>query len=93
VATVQQEGSRNTREIWVRGLFMLSFLIALGVAQVVLNFAAIVQFLWLLIAREPNEFLLHFGSSLAKWVADAVRFLTGASEEKPFPWKEWPAAD
>jgi uncharacterized protein DUF4389 len=36
---------------------------------------ALVQFLWLLFAREPNGFLARFGSSLAIWLAEVGRFL------------------
>jgi hypothetical protein len=37
--------------------------------------------------------LRNFGMSFAHWFEAAVRYLTCASDEKPFPWKEWPAAD
>jgi Domain of unknown function (DUF4389) len=51
--------------IWKRGLFMLLFMIAFGIAQALLNLTAIVQFLWLLFASEPNQFLVRFARSLS----------------------------
>ena len=54
-----------------------------------LNFLAVVQFVWLLIAREPNQFIAGFGISLAIWLAEVARFLTFATDEKPFPWRTW----
>jgi hypothetical protein len=54
---------------------------------------AIVQFLWLLFSHEPNRLLARFGKSLSLWMAQTARFLTCASEEKPFPWSDWPQAD
>jgi hypothetical protein len=51
---------------------------------------AFVQFLWLLFAGEPNQFLLRFGRSLSLWLADAAQFLSSADAEMPFPWKAWP---
>jgi len=78
---------------WLRGLFMLLLLLAFGVAQGLLWVAAIVQFLWLLFAGEPNAALAQFGRSLSRWLADTGRFLLGASEVKPFPWSAWPAAE
>lgn len=80
----------ETREVWKRGLFMLLFAIGFGIGHFVLNLLAVVQFLWLLLAREPNQPLLRFGRSLSTWFADAARFISCASDEKPFPWRDWP---
>ncbi len=71
---------------------MLLFAMAFGIGQLLLNLIAVVQFLWLLFAGEPNPGLLRFGGSLAIWQGDAARFMTCASEEKPFPWRDWPDA-
>ena len=72
------------------GIHFITFMIAFTVGQWLLNLIAIVQFLWLLFAREPNPFLVRFGTSLAVWLAEVARFLTCASEERPFPWRNWP---
>jgi Domain of unknown function (DUF4389) len=80
----------ETREVWKRGLFMLLFAVGFGVGHLVLNLLAVVQFLWLLLARESNQPLLRFGRSLSIWFADTARFLSCASDEKPFPWRDWP---
>lgn len=90
--TIDDDEPRKTRDIWIRGLIMLLFMIAFGIAQGLLSLVAIVQFLWLLIGRKENEFLTRFGTSLAKWFSETVQFLSCASEDKPFPWKEWPVA-
>jgi hypothetical protein len=74
----------------MRGLFMLLLIIGLTVGQWLLNLLALVQFLWLLFARTPNEVLGRFGGSLAIWLADVGRFLTCATDDKPFPWRSWP---
>ena len=75
---------------WKRGLFMLVFIFAFGVGQSLLYLTAIAQFLWILLAGEPNKLLVGFGNSLALWLADTARFLSCATEEKPFPWAAWP---
>ena len=81
----------TARDVWMRGLFMLLLIIGFTVGQWLLNLLALVQFLWLLFARVPNVFLARFGNSLAIWLADVGRFLTCATEDKPFPWRSWPA--
>lgn len=80
---------KDRKSIWVRGLWMLILAILFGIAETVLLIAAILQFAWMLFAREKNTLLAEFGVSLGKWLEKTARFQTGASEEKPFPWSEW----
>lgn len=80
----------TARDVWMRGLLMLILIIGFAVGQWLLNLIALVQFVWLLFARAPNEFIARFGSSLAIWLADAARYVTCATDEKPFPWRAWP---
>jgi len=87
------ETKTPSREVWMRGLFMLLFVIGLGAGQAILNLVALLQFGWLLFTGGPNRQLAQFGISLAKWLAEAARFQCAASEEKPFPWAAWPTAD
>jgi hypothetical protein len=92
IMEAEKQGEAMPRQgVWKRGLFMLLLAIAFGIGQVVLNTVAVLQFLWLLFTGEPNRFLQGFGRSLAAWLGDTGRFMTCASDEKPFPWQPWPA--
>lgn len=82
----------SASDLWMRGLFMLLLMIGFGIGQWLLNLLAIVQFLWLQFAGEPNLALASFGNSLSTWLAEVGRFLTCASDAKPFPWRPWPDA-
>jgi hypothetical protein len=82
----------TAQEVWIRGLFMLLFIIGFTVGQWLLNFLSVVQFVWLLFAREPNHFIATFGNSLSIWLAEIGRFLTCATDDKPFPWRPPPDA-
>jgi hypothetical protein len=86
------EDKPSTRDVWLRGLFMLLFMIGFWVGQSLLNLLALVQFFWLLFAREHNQPLARFGSSLSTWLCEVGRFLSCARDDKPFPWKPWPDA-
>jgi Domain of unknown function (DUF4389) len=88
----EDETRASTRPVWMRGLFMLLLLIAFGIAQGLLWLLAIVQFLWLIFSGEANTNLASFGKSLSLWLAETARFVTCASDAKPFPWAPWPAA-
>lgn len=75
--------------IWLRGLWMLILLMLFAVAETVLWICAVLQFGWMLFAKQKNTQIAAFGEKLGNWVAMTVRFQTGASEEKPFPWSAW----
>ncbi len=85
--------SVHRKSIWMRGLFMVIFMILLNVALTVLSVIAIVQFFWLLFKKEKNQRLTDFGKSLGRWFRDIVRFQTVETEIKPFPWAAWPSED
>jgi hypothetical protein len=74
----------------MRGLFMLLFMVAFGIAQALLNLLAIVQFLWLL--SGPQSTLAQLRAIVISGLADTARFLACATDEKPFPRKAWPDA-
>lgn len=75
---------------WVRGLYMLIFVVFFAVAETVLALLALVQFGWMVAYREPQPTLKSFGAAMAKWLEQVVRFQTAATEDKPFPWAPWP---
>ncbi len=72
---------------------MLAFMFAFGAGQSILYLIAIAQFVWLLIEKEPNQLLVRFGKSLAIWLSQVAKFLSCATDEKPFPWMAWPTID
>ena len=53
----------------------------------------IVQFALVLIFGRDNENLRNLGQGLGKWVYQAIMFLTFNSDDKPFPFDEWPALE
>jgi hypothetical protein len=87
--TDETESYEPPESPWLRGLHMLVFAVLLEVAQWVLLVATVLQFLWLLFAKEKNAPIAEFGASLSKWLARAARFQTAATEDKPFPWSRW----
>ena len=90
--TKAPEDKPTASYVWLRGLFMLLFMIGFAVGQWLLNFLAVVQFVWLLIAHEPNQFIARFGNSLSIWLAEIGRFITCVTDDKPFPWRPPPNA-
>lgn len=68
-------------------MFILAVL--LNLAQTIAWVCAVLQILWMLFARSRNEALADFGQGLGNWMAVTARFLTGASDRRPFPWNKW----
>lgn len=86
----QTEQSKNR---WLRGLFMLLFLIVYEIAEVILITLTVVQFLFSVITGNDNNNLRSFGNSLGQYVKQIVGYLTYNSEERPFPFAEWPVPE
>ena len=79
------------RSTWVRGLFMLLFVALYNVAAILIGAVAILQFAWMLISGETNPRLLSFGESLSRYFYQILRYLTFNTEDKPFPFSDWPS--
>ena len=75
--------------IWMHGLMMLVLAILSKLVMTIIGVLALVQFLWMLFAKEKNPLLMGFGEDLGTWLADATNFLAGVTEDKPFPWGKW----
>ena len=79
------------------GRITASIVIGVGmyVGLLILYALALVQLVLLPFARDmqPDQLGPRMGKSLSEWMFQASRFITFASDEKPFPWKAWPLAD
>jgi hypothetical protein len=90
VAEESERGGPWSGPVWRRGGIALLLLIAVEIGQFLMNVTAIVQFGWMLVTGRSNAFLRDFGRSLSAWLGQASAYVTCTSEEKPFPWAEWP---
>lgn len=75
---------------WLRLLFMVIFAVFLQIARVIMWVVVIVQFLFALITGQDNINLRQFGLALSTFIFQTLKFLTYNSEEKPFPFSDWP---
>ena len=80
-------------EHWLRFMFMALFLMIACVAGYVVFVLVIVQFLFVLITGEGEERLRGLGHSLSQYFFQIFRFLTYNSNDKPFPFADWPSTD
>lgn len=54
---------------------------------------AVIQFVIVLINKEPNARLVTFGSSLGLYIRQIANYLTFSSNTVPFPFSDWPSAE
>ncbi len=89
----QIKSNLTSSKHWLRLIFMLLFAAILQVASVLMWILVIAQFIFSLITGEDNPNLRKLGHSLSIYIFDTLKFLTYASEEKPFPFADWPQVD
>ena len=72
-------------ETWVRGLYMLLFLIVYNVAEAVLLLIVVFQFIHNLVTRKSNGPLLDFSDNLCAYLYEIWLYLSFNSNALPFP--------
>ena len=72
---------------------MVILAVLFGIGEMILFIAAVLQFLWLIFAKEKNEPIAEFGKDLSDWLARVAQFQTCTTEEKPFPFTRWGAKE
>ena len=77
----------SRENLWWRLLWMLIVGALMGVAHVLTNALAVVQFIIMIVNKgERNREITGFGKRLGLWLAKAASFQTAASDDKPWPW-------
>lgn len=91
--TPEWEIDDEEENVWLRGLWMLILALLFELGRAILWITAVLQFLWLVFAKEKNENIADFGKDLADWLSRITLYVTGASEERPFPFAKWGPKD
>jgi len=77
-------------ETWIRLLYMIVFGLLSILARMVVCIVAVLQFLLVLITGADNKNLRDLGQGASRWTYQAFLFLTFNSDDKPFPFSDWP---
>jgi hypothetical protein len=83
---------KNTNA-WLRLLFVIFFSFLLYVAGLVLFVMIFFQIVVNLFTGESNERIKNFSKSLNLYIYDLLQYMTYNTEERPFPFKDWPVDD
>lgn len=78
---------------WLRLLFMVLFAVLLTITSGVIFIVIALQFLFAIISGNLNDNLRRFGDQLSSYIYQILQFLSYNTEEKPFPFDEWPESE
>ena len=75
---------------WVRALYMVLFLVAYSVSETIIAAIVVIQFIFKVTTNALNDQLKVFSARLNVYVFDILQYVTYQTEEKPFPFAEFP---
>lgn len=82
--------SLGSADFWLRLFYTLLLALAWQVTELLLIAVVILQIGYRLFTGRADARLADFGSSLSAYAAQIGRYVTCASEQKPWPFMEWP---
>ena len=77
-------------DTWVRGLYILLFLVVYSVVEALFLLIVVFQFLHTLLTRRTNEPLLDFSENLCAYLYEIWLYMSFNSNDLPFPFGDWP---
>ena len=80
-------------ETWIRIGYIAFVLLLLSIASSVAFFLVVLQAASVLLTGRDNEKLREFGHSLGQWGFQCLLFATYNTEQRPFPFSDWPSAE
>ncbi|MBA1204526.1 DUF4389 domain-containing protein [Pseudomonas capeferrum] len=83
--------SARRESLILRALWMLVFLVVWQLAELLLAGLVLVQLVYRLVYGAPSASLMNLGDSLSQFLAQIGRFGTFHSDQKPWPFADWPA--
>lgn len=87
-----QEFKKNitSDSFWLRSIFIIAFFVVYRLLDIVLLLSTVGQWLFTLFTGKSHPDLRRFGASLGLYLQQISYYLTAASDEKPFPFSDWP---
>ncbi len=85
--------SYESKDAWIRVLFVVLFWVVFYVTQFVIAVVVVAQCAFTVFTGKANHNLLKFGDMLGKYVHDILRFVTYNTDQRPFPFNDFPKSD
>lgn len=88
---VAEATALSRKNIAIRLLFTLLFVIILEIVKCLIYLTVAFQYVYLLVTLKHSEPVRAFAHRLAAFAYQLIRYLTLNDNEKPFPFKAFPA--
>ncbi|MFL2752117.1 MAG: DUF4389 domain-containing protein [Gammaproteobacteria bacterium] len=84
--------SENIKEpsIWVNFFLKVIYLIFLNFIIPFFGFITLLQFLFSLGSKKPNDNLISFSKKISIYIYQIINFITYSSDERPWPFNAFP---
>ena len=83
--------SIGSADFWLRLVYTLLLALAWQVTELLLVVVVLLQIGYRAFTGEADARLADFGRRLSAYAAQIGCYVTGATEQKPWPFMEWPA--
>ncbi len=78
------------KEIWQRGFYVILFMCIYGFSNFLIVSIFFFQYVTLILTGQTNLLLLGFSKNLGAYIHQIITFLSFNSDQRPFPFSEWP---
>ena len=82
--------SMMSTSTWTRGLYMWVFAVIYSLAEFVVVFICIFQFIVRLVSGDINDRLLAMSRGVCEFILQILQYETFNTDYKPFPFNPWP---
>lgn len=86
----QWKDSIKSESFWLRSVFMVLFFVVYRIVDILVLLVAISQWFYVLLSGDANQGLRNFAKGLSLYVAQIIDYLSYNTEEKPYPFTDWP---
>ena len=80
----------SRKQIGIRLLYTILFLVILGIMLVITKVVVVFQFIYLFSTRKPNESVRKFSNKISTYIYRIFRFITLIESQPPFPFTDFP---
>ena len=86
----EQINEVSRKQIGIRLMYTILFLVILGIVLVIVKVAVIFQFIYFFSTRKSNESVRKFSNTISTYGYRILRYITLNENQRPFPFTDLP---
>jgi membrane peptidoglycan carboxypeptidase len=86
----EQKPVVSGKQIGIRLLYTILFLVILGIVMVIVKVTVVFQFIYFFSTRKPNESVRQFSNKISTYGYRIFRYITLNESQRPFPFTDLP---